>query len=130
MEKMFDFETFAGGALIAKLNQEVEKVVQNIYDPNTDAKKARKLTVTLTFKPTEDRSLAAVEIQAKASLQPAMPTSTNIMIDRDIDTGTVMASELRNKLPGQMEINTENPKKPEVKTDSNVIDLKKANTNK
>jgi hypothetical protein len=128
MDKMFDFEQFAGGALVAKINQEVEKVVQNIYDPNTDAKKARKLTVTLTFKPSEGRNLASVEIQAKAALQPAKPTSTTIMIDRDMDTGMVVASELRNKLPGQMEVNIDDPQEPKVQDDANVIDLKKANT--
>jgi hypothetical protein len=130
MEKMFDFEKFAGGALIGQLNQEIEKVVQNIYDPNTDAKKARKLALTLTFKPTEDRSLASVSIQTKSTLQPVIPVSTNIMIDRDMDTGMVVAAELRNKLPGQMEISTDNPEQPEVKNDANVIDLKKANANK
>lgn len=129
-ERMFDFEKFAGGSLMAKLNQEVNEVVENIYDPNTDAKKTRKLTLTLTFKPSENRNLASISIQAKASLQPAMPTTTNIMIDKDMNTGEVVASELKNKLPGQMEINTDDPEQPEVKNDANVIDLKKANTNK
>jgi hypothetical protein len=44
-----DLNTFANGALAERANEELQKILENIADPNTDAKKKRKLTLTITL---------------------------------------------------------------------------------
>jgi hypothetical protein len=124
MEKMINLETFAGGALAEQINTEIEKVVNNIYDPNTDAKRVRKLTLTLSFKPNQKRSVAEIDIQAKTTLAPFLPTQANIMIDKDLSTGKIVAAEIGSNIPGQIEMEIDDP---EPKGE-NVIDLKMANS--
>ena len=41
MENIIDLNKFAGGALSEKVNTELEKILQNIQDPNTDPEKVR-----------------------------------------------------------------------------------------
>ena len=47
----------ARGALMERANYELERIVENILDPNTPAAKKRKLTVTLELLPDEDRRM-------------------------------------------------------------------------
>ena len=67
-----DLETFANGAFTAQVNRAIEEVTKNIQDPNTDATAARKITVTIGFKPNQDRTLAPIGIQSKTTLAPAL----------------------------------------------------------
>ncbi len=81
---------------------ELEKVLENIADPNTDAKKTRKITITMNFKPNERRTIAALDFQTKASLAAAKPVTTEIIIDKD-PSGKILASELsKGEIPGQV----------------------------
>lgn len=41
----------ANGGIQEKINSELEKVLDNIMDPNTSPKEKRKLVITLTFPP-------------------------------------------------------------------------------
>ena len=50
-----DMEKFANGAFTEQINRELKKVTENIQDPNTDAGTARKITVTIAFKPNQER---------------------------------------------------------------------------
>lgn len=45
----FDLSTMANGGVQEKFVQELKKVTENILDPNTDAKKKRTVTITLTY---------------------------------------------------------------------------------
>lgn len=78
-----DLAGLAGGAVSERFGIEVQKVIENIMDPNTDFKKTRKLTLTLTFKANENRDIASVTIDTKAALAPAAGLSTAIIMDRD-----------------------------------------------
>lgn len=49
------------GGLVERLHGEMRRAVENILDPNTEAKKARKVTLTITIKPNEHRNMAEVE---------------------------------------------------------------------
>lgn len=83
----------AGGAVAERFDLEMQKVLDNIMDPNTDSKKARKISLTLTFKTDENRDVAIVGIDAKTSLAPALIPSTKILMDRD-GAGKVVGAEL------------------------------------
>lgn len=56
-----NLETFANGAFTAQVNRAIEEVTKNIQDPNTDAGTARKITVTIAFKPNQERNFIAME---------------------------------------------------------------------
>nr|DAT54041.1 MAG TPA: hypothetical protein [Caudoviricetes sp.] len=100
MEKIFDLEKFAGGALAEKFNIGLKEVLENIADPNTDPIKQRTLTLELKFKSDEERELSMVDIVVKTKLQPNMPVATKIIIDKDGEGG-IVASEYKNQLKGQ-----------------------------
>jgi len=123
MEKIFDLEKFGGGALAEQLNTEMQKVLNNIDDPNTAPEKVRKVSLSISLKPNKKRNIASVSIQTKVTLSPVIPFETSIMIEKDLKNGKVMASEVKNSIDGQVEMDIEEKKS----NDSNVIDLKKTN---
>ena len=82
--KHFNLEDFAGGKLSAQINKALEKVTENVQDPNTDAEKVRKITVTIAFKPNAERNYVAM--------------------GKDIRTGQVECVEIMNQIPGQMSV--------------------------
>jgi len=105
MDKL-SFSTLAGGGVEEKLQYALDEIAENISDPNTDAKKVRKLTMTLTLKPNEQRTIANLEIDVKTSLAAPMGISTTLMIDRD-EKGKAVASEICGKDPNQGTIDFE-----------------------
>lgn len=101
-------DKIAGGAIAERINLELEKVLKNIRDPNTDYKKKRKLTLELTFTTGEDRELASATISTKVTLAPAKPVVTSLIIGTD-GNGNVIASEINKQIAGQtyMEVDEE-----------------------
>lgn len=63
-----NLETFANGAFTAQVNRAIEEVTKNIQDPNTDAGTARKITVTIAFKPNQERNFIATGVQTKTNM--------------------------------------------------------------
>ncbi|MHA3065621.1 replication terminator protein [Lacticaseibacillus saniviri] len=90
----------ANGAVQEKLVHAVEKVANNILDPNTDAKKARKITLGLTFKPNENRDTINLDVDVKESLAPEISVATTVLVGRD-DKGKTVAKELKSGVAGQ-----------------------------
>ena len=105
MDKL-SFSTLAGGGVQEKLQYALDEVAANIADPNTDAKKTRKVTMTLTLKPNEQRSIANLEIDIKTSLVAPIGISTTLMIDRD-EKGQMAVQEIYGKDPKQGTIDFE-----------------------
>lgn len=102
--KHIDLATFAGGALQERMNIDVNKVLENVMDPNTDSGKARSVTLKITFKPNEARNVANVTVTSKISVSPAKDLSSSIMIDYD-DNGEIVGRELVSGIKGQSFIN-------------------------
>lgn len=92
--KHINLETFANGAFSAQVNRAIEEVTKNIQDPNTEATATRKITVTIGFKPNQDRNLAPVGVQAKTTLAPALGVVTALQMGKDLKTGEVAAIEI------------------------------------
>ena len=97
---------FASGAVDERFGQELQKVLENIADPNTDPFKARKVQLTLTVKGNENRDIASVDIQAKSTLVPARNVTTAIILDQD-SKGRVVGAELKSGSKGQLFIDEE-----------------------
>lgn len=137
--KHFNLEEFAGGKLSVQLNKALEKVTENIQDPNTDAQKVRKINVSISLRPNDERNFVSTTVETKLSLAPELGATTALSMGRDLRTGEVEAIEIFNQIPGQMSINDvidqeeEEPQKAfdpdtgEIYEPSNkVIDLRKA----
>lgn len=137
--KHFNLEEFAGGKLSVQLNKALEKVTENIQDPNTDAQKVRKINVSISFRPNDERNFVSTTVETKLSLAPELGATTALSMGRDLRTGEVEAIEIFNQIPGQMSVNDvidqeeEEPQKAfdpdtgEIYEPSNkVIDLRKA----
>ena len=137
--KHFNLEEFAGGKLSVQLNKALEKVTENIQDPNTDAQKVRKINVSISLRPNDERNFVSTTVETKLSLSPELGSTTALSMGRDLRTGEVEAIEIFNQIPGQMSVNDvidqeeEEPQKAfdpdtgEIYEPSNkVIDLRKA----
>ena len=137
--KHIDLEQFAGGKLSVQLNKALEKITENVQDPNTDAQKVRKINVSISFRPNDERNFVATTVETKLSLAPELGATTALSMGRDLRTGEVEAIEIFNQIPGQMSVNDvidqdeEEPQKAfdpdtgEIYEPSNkVIDLRKA----
>mgnify|MGYP000275741928 FL=1 len=137
--KHFNLEEFAGGKLSVQLNKALEKVTENIQDPNTDAQKVRKINVSISLRPNDERNFVSTTVETKLSLAPELGATTALSMGRDLRTGEVEAIEIFNQIPGQMSVNDvidqeeEDPQKAfdpdtgEIYEPSNkVIDLRKA----
>lgn len=95
-----NLEKFAEGALAEKVNIELQKVMENINDPNTEANKARKVVITLTLKPDEKREIIATTVDTKSTLVPSKGVATTMLLGTDA-TGKVVGRELASGAPGQ-----------------------------
>lgn len=91
----------AQGAIMEQVNVEVSRIVDNILDPNTDAKKKRQLVLTVDFTPSSDRSAVVVSATAKSKLLPNNAIQTTLYVGADAVTGEVQAVEMVPQIPGQ-----------------------------
>ena len=137
--KHINLEQFAGGKLSVQLNKALEKITENVQDPNTDAQKVRKINVSISLRQNDERNFVSTTVETKLSLAPELGATTALSMGRDLRTGEVEAIEIFNQIPGQMSVNDvidqeeEEPQKAfdpdtgEIYEPSNkVIDLRKA----
>lgn len=137
--KHINLEQFVGGKFSVQLNKALEKITENVQDPNTDAQKVRKINVSISFRPNDERNFVATTVETKLSLAPELGATTALSMGRDLRTGEVEAVEIFNQIPGQMNVDDvidqeedETPKAfdpdtGEIYEPSNkVIDLRKA----
>ena len=144
--KHINIEKFSNGELTQQINREMEAVARNIADPNTEAKTARKITVTITLKPNEQRDFITTSITTKSTLAPTLGAVTALGIRKDLKSGEIEVGEIGNQIPGQMSMEDVEPYQPDgpvqeidgrtVDTETgeivgqasggNVVDLRKA----
>jgi hypothetical protein len=98
----------ANGAIKERVGYEIPKILANIADPNTDAKKQRQLQITVKFTPSDDRSFIAVTTTVSSKLQPTDPIPTSLILHSD--GNKLQAVEYSNQIPGQGDFDgTEEP---------------------
>lgn len=106
MSRNFSIESLADGAIAEQINSAIEKVLENISDLNTPYKTKRKLNIILAFDADESREMSEVGVTIKATLAPATPTKTRILIDRD-NKGKIVGAEYKKQIKGQTELEIE-----------------------
>jgi len=59
---------FGEGAVNEIFDRELQRVLKDIMDPNTEATAQRKVTLNIVINPDEDRDLGIVEVKANSKL--------------------------------------------------------------
>ena len=125
----FNLETFAGGELSRQINRDIEAVMRNVVDPNTDVKAKRKITVTIEFKPNEQRNLITTNVNSKPTLAPALGAVTALGVQQDLTSGAIDVAEIGSKMPEatvKVEGKTVDTETGEImEKGSKVVDLRK-----
>ena len=77
---LVSLESMAQGAPIEMFQEELAKCILNIKDPNTEAEKARTITLNVKLLPDASRKFTNVEIQATSKLAPNRAVGTGFYI--------------------------------------------------
>lgn len=111
-----------GGVLAEQVNYELQRVFDNIKDPNVDEGKTRQITITLKFKPTKTEGMVEFTPSIKTTLAPPSSELTMMIVEKDFASGKVIAKEYNSQVKGQvsMEDVSEDFKK---ENDGKVVDL-------
>src|SRR5438105_1285422 len=94
-EKYVSLETLGQGAAVELFDEELQKALANILDPNTKPTTTRAVTLTFTIKPDEDRSYGNCVIDVKSKLAPAKGVGLPIHIGQH--AGVAVATERDNR---------------------------------
>lgn len=111
-ERHVTLDSLGSGAAVEMFQDEFDKVLANILDPNTKATAARSVTLTVTVKPDDNRRYGNTTIECKSKIASIRGVATALYIGRK--GGKAVATEHDDK---QMEI------------PGNVIGIKKEGTN-
>lgn len=95
------------GAFQERTDYEMNRLIENILDPNTDPVAKRKIQITLELKPDADRTTVAVSCAVKSSLAPTYPVATMLYIAAN---DTVI--EMTPQIPGQLGFDGREQEKP------------------
>jgi hypothetical protein len=90
--------TLADGAALELFQSELDRVLRNIADINTEAKQKRTITLTVTFAPDEERQLGTVSVKAAAKLAGLRGAKTHVYFGRH--EGQLVATEYNPKQAG------------------------------
>ena len=92
------------GGVQERIDRALMKIADNILDPNTEAKKKRSLTVTISFVPNEDdREDVTVDVSTSIKLAPETGLKTQLYIDKDLTSGTISLTEhAKGQIKGQL----------------------------
>jgi len=92
----------ARGAFMEQVNYRMGDVIANMMDVNTPTNKPRKLTVTLVFAVSADRSVITVGAQTDFKPVPTSPVVTSLSVYPNPVTGKPEFVEMTAQIPGQL----------------------------
>lgn len=94
-EESVTLDTLADGAASELFQGQLDRVVQNILDPNTPAKARRVITLKVVIEPDEDRGMGAVALTCEAKLQTAKGARTTLWFGRQRGRAVAVESDPR-----------------------------------
>ena len=102
-----------GGACEELFGEELDKVVENILDPNMEPTAVREIILKVKFKPEHSRTKSAVTITCVAKLGPARGYTTSIFAGKNGDGN----NKIYEHNPDQMRMQFESfIKRPQIQT--------------
>lgn len=131
-------EQIMGGGLQEQFGKSFDRVIENLADPNTGFKEARKITIELKFTQNENRDDVSCAVSVKEKLAAQAPMQTAFVVGKNLKTGEMYAEEYgrHNRLNGQMSVDemAVDPDTGEVLEEqptasNNVIDLRRVASN-
>ena len=111
--QMRKLDELMDGAVTERFNVERDRVMKNIYDPNTDPEAKRQITITITIEPNESRDVGRYKVEVKSKIAPMAPI-TQVCFLRQSDDGMVVATEVTKQVPGQMDMDGNEAPMPRV----------------
>lgn len=91
-KEMVTLENLGGGAASEMFQGSLEKVIENIINPNTKPDAARTITLKMKIKPDKkQRTLCVVELSCDEKLAAVMPFETAMFVG--MEHGVVAATE-------------------------------------
>jgi hypothetical protein len=112
----------ANGAIQEKLDCELEKIFENIHDPNTKAEDKRAITIKLEFVPDENRQTVKVNSNISIKLANVKDVSMTVLTGKDLTNGNIEAKELKSNIPGQTYFDDDLMPKTDVGVPVDVIE--------
>lgn len=97
----------ANGAIQEKLDVELNKIFENIHDPNTKAEDKRSVTIKLEFVPDENRQIVKLNSNISIKLANVRDVSMTVLTGKNLTNGKVEAKELKSSVPGQTYLDPE-----------------------
>jgi len=101
MREIKKLDDLMDGAITERFEDALVKVWQNVFDPNTDPKAAREVTLVFKFLPNEQRDAAALKADVKVKMAPPVALVQTVLLEKH-DDGTIVAMERTNQVTGQM----------------------------
>jgi hypothetical protein len=99
--RKIELSNFQHGAVIDLFDEELQKVLANIEDENTDPNKERSVTIKIAIKPDKTRRTGEVKVQAYSTLAKVNPTESFVFFDTDEDGKfTAFEDDPGQELPG------------------------------
>ena len=103
----------ARGAFEERVDYEMDKVIQNILDPNTKPTAKRKITLTIELTPDDERKQIAVAVTAKSTLATTNPVGTSLYVTGD-EHGELVVAEMVPQIPGQIFLDGSQQEPPKI----------------
>lgn len=124
-----------GGGLREQFGKSFDRVIENLADPNTGFKEARKITIELKFTQNEARDDVFCAVSVKEKLAAQAPLQTAFAVGKNLKTGELYAEEYgrHNQIKGQtamfedMDVDPDTGEVMEVNT--SVVDLRRVAIN-
>lgn len=101
------------GALTERFNREMDRVLENVFDPNTDPKAKRQIQIVIEIAPNETRDAARFKVDVKTKIAPPVAISQICFLYQD-DEGNVTAAEVTREVPGQIDMSGHEQPLPRV----------------
>ncbi len=104
MEKQIKrLDELLDGGVTERFNIEMARVMNNVFDPNTDPKAKRQIQIIIEIKPNERRDAADFKVDVKSKIAAMSPISQTVFLRQD-DEGRVIATEITKEIPGQVDM--------------------------
>lgn len=103
-KEIMTLASLCDGAVQERVNHALQKVSENVLDPNTDPKKKRSITLTLSFEPNpDDREDVSVDVSVGVKLAPETGLKTQFFLSKNLDSGMVSITEhAKGQIKGQL----------------------------